>query len=264
MFSKKPTLQSPAQLLWRINREAVLLLAGPRALLMQIAHPAIAAGVAEHSTWQAQPIRRLLHTLWLTEQVALGSAKTARRAVQKIERKHQRVTGFYKAQNSEKSIRYDATDSALKMWVLATLIDGSIYAYQRWIGVLSEQELQQYYLGWQRIARHFEIASEHFPADYPRFREYLSHMLASDELRIDKTAKALATALFDATRPFENIMRTFVASTLPNRLQQAYHLQGEAGAARKWQKYDRHIRRLVRITPPPFRYNPLAVAAKLK
>ena len=50
--------QTPAHRLWRVNREAVLLLTGPRALLMQIAHPAIAAGGRAHSGWQTQPVAR--------------------------------------------------------------------------------------------------------------------------------------------------------------------------------------------------------------
>ena len=43
-------LYGPASEAWRLNREAMLLLgAGPRALLLQLAHPAVAAGVADHS-----------------------------------------------------------------------------------------------------------------------------------------------------------------------------------------------------------------------
>ena len=37
---------------WRINREAVVLAGGSCALLMQLAHPAVAAGVAEHSDFR--------------------------------------------------------------------------------------------------------------------------------------------------------------------------------------------------------------------
>ena len=34
-------------MIWQVDREMVLLLAGGRALLMQLAHPKVAAGVAE-------------------------------------------------------------------------------------------------------------------------------------------------------------------------------------------------------------------------
>jgi uncharacterized protein (DUF2236 family) len=44
-----PGLFGPRSLAWRINRETILLLGGGRALLMQVAHPLVAAGVADHS-----------------------------------------------------------------------------------------------------------------------------------------------------------------------------------------------------------------------
>ena len=41
-------LYGPGSEAWALNREAMLLLgAGPRALLLQVAHPLVAAGVAE-------------------------------------------------------------------------------------------------------------------------------------------------------------------------------------------------------------------------
>ena len=48
---------------WALNRESMLLLgAGPRALLLQIAHPAVAAGVDAHSDFRMDPWRRLAAT----------------------------------------------------------------------------------------------------------------------------------------------------------------------------------------------------------
>ena len=59
-----PGLYGPGSEAWRLNREAMLLLgAGPRALLLQIAHPAVAAGVNDHSDFRADPWRRLAGTL---------------------------------------------------------------------------------------------------------------------------------------------------------------------------------------------------------
>ena len=52
----------PGTAMWRVNREAVLLGAGPAALLLQIAHPHVAEGVAHHSDFQSDPWRRLRRT----------------------------------------------------------------------------------------------------------------------------------------------------------------------------------------------------------
>ncbi|MGH2511842.1 MAG: oxygenase MpaB family protein, partial [Candidatus Limnocylindrales bacterium] len=53
-------LYGPDSEAWRLNREAMLLLgAGPRALLMQLAHPLVAEGVDQHSTFRTDPWGRL-------------------------------------------------------------------------------------------------------------------------------------------------------------------------------------------------------------
>jgi uncharacterized protein (DUF2236 family) len=55
-----PGLFGPGSVAWRINAESVLLLGGGRALLMQAAHPLVAAGVADHSDFTAGPLGALL------------------------------------------------------------------------------------------------------------------------------------------------------------------------------------------------------------
>src|SRR3989440_11795741 len=77
----------------RVNRENVLLLGGGRALLMQLAHPAIAAGVDEHSDFRARPIRRLQRTVRMTMAIVFGDGDTARAAAQAVNRVHGRVRG---------------------------------------------------------------------------------------------------------------------------------------------------------------------------
>jgi uncharacterized protein (DUF2236 family) len=51
-------LYRPEEIFWRVNREAVLLLTGARALLLQTAHPLVAAGVADHSGFRRDPFGR--------------------------------------------------------------------------------------------------------------------------------------------------------------------------------------------------------------
>ncbi|MDP9398691.1 MAG: oxygenase MpaB family protein, partial [Actinomycetota bacterium] len=58
-----PGLFGPASTAWSVLRERVVLLGGPAALLLQVAHPLVAAGVAEHSDFRADPLHRLRATL---------------------------------------------------------------------------------------------------------------------------------------------------------------------------------------------------------
>ena len=58
-----PGLFGPDSTVWRIGRERILLAGGPAALLLQIAHPLVAAGVTNHSGFSEDPFLRLRATL---------------------------------------------------------------------------------------------------------------------------------------------------------------------------------------------------------
>jgi uncharacterized protein (DUF2236 family) len=83
-----PLLFSPKSVFWRVNREFTTGLAGPRAVLMQIAHPLVAAGVAEHSRFRDHRLARLYRTSIAAASVTFGSRKLAARAVNSINRIH--------------------------------------------------------------------------------------------------------------------------------------------------------------------------------
>jgi uncharacterized protein (DUF2236 family) len=65
----------------RTNREAFLLLGGTAALLLQIGHPLVGAGVAAHSDYQRDPFGRLLRTLNTTLGIVFGTTAQARAPV---------------------------------------------------------------------------------------------------------------------------------------------------------------------------------------
>src|SRR3990170_1511657 len=102
----------PGSRMWRVNREAVLLGAGQAALLLQIAHPHVAEGVAQHSDFEADPWRRLRGTLRTTLDLIFGDGPAAERAVARLNGIHARVHGD----------DYSALDPALLLWVQATLV----------------------------------------------------------------------------------------------------------------------------------------------
>ena len=75
----------------RVNRENILLLGGGRALLMQLAHPKVAAGVDEHSDFRTHPIRRLRRTIRMTMAIVFGDRETALAAARGVNQVHARV-----------------------------------------------------------------------------------------------------------------------------------------------------------------------------
>ena len=129
-------LFGPGSLTWRLDREAFLLLgAGPRALLLQVAHPAVAAGVADHSTFRADPWARLAGTLRSYLRIVYGTTAEARAEVRRLNAMHRTVRGL-----REDGTAYDAADPVLRLWVHATLVDSTIATAEAWLGPLEDRK----------------------------------------------------------------------------------------------------------------------------
>lgn len=156
--------------MWRINREAVLLGAGPAALLLQIAHPSVAAGVAEHSTFEQDPISRLRGTLITTMDLVFGDGRRAEAAVHRLNSVHAGVRGE----------GYRALDPELLLWVQVTLIRTSVEAYQHWVGRLTAAEREQFWQEARVVGTRLGIPLTQSPADWPALRAYWARMLSED------------------------------------------------------------------------------------
>src|SRR5213592_4603081 len=83
----------PGSATWKIASETVITLGGTRAVLMQIAHPLVAMGVSEHSSYMTDPFGRTEHTFVLGQLLTFGSIATARDAARTINRLHTHVHG---------------------------------------------------------------------------------------------------------------------------------------------------------------------------
>jgi uncharacterized protein (DUF2236 family) len=190
-------LYGPSSLAWRLNREATLLLgAGPRALLMQLAHPLIAEGVDQHSDFRADPWRRLRGTLRSYLTIVYGTRTAARAEIRRLNELHRRVSGPVRdplARAISGSTAYDARDPQLGLWVHATLIDATIVAHDAWIEPLSRTERAAYYAETRPIGRALGIPEASLPADLAAFEAYLAAQLGpTGPIRVTPTARELA------------------------------------------------------------------------
>src|SRR2546429_8870108 len=80
-LNEDPGLFGPHSILWRVNRESAVTLAGTCAILMQFAHPKVAVGVRDHSRYQVDAAGRLRRTLDLTLALVFGPRPPAMEAV---------------------------------------------------------------------------------------------------------------------------------------------------------------------------------------
>ena len=180
-------LYGPGSEAWALNREAMLLLgAGPRALLLQLAHPAVAAGVADHSDFRADPWRRLQGTLRSYLTIVYGTGTAARAEIRRLNGLHRTIAGP----------GYHARDPELSLWVHATLVDSTIVAADRWLEPLSRERRGRYYAETLPIGRAFGIRPELLPPDLDAFEAYVERSIAPDgPVHPDAVARELAEAV---------------------------------------------------------------------
>ena len=182
-----PGLYGPDSEAWRLNREAMLLLgAGPRALLLQLAHPAVAAGVNDHSDFRANPWRRLAGTLRSYLTIVYGTTAAARGEIRRLNALHRDITGP----------GYTARDPVLSLWVHATLVDSTIAVADAWLEPLSRDRCAAYYLETRPVGRAFGVPESLLPADLDAFDAYVASMLApGGDVRVSPVARELAWAV---------------------------------------------------------------------
>ena len=190
-------LYGPRSEAWRLNREAfILLAAGPRALLLQIAHPLVADGVDQHSAFREDPWRRLEGTLRSYLRIVYAGATDARDEIRRLERLHRSVRGPVRdpiARDASGAVRYRARDPELSLWVHATLVDSTIVAADAWLEPLPGARRAAFYTETRPIGRALGIPERLLPADYGAFRDYLDAMLRpGGPVRVTPTARELS------------------------------------------------------------------------
>ncbi len=187
----------PGSEAWRLNREALLLLgAGPRALLLQLAHPLVAEGVDQHSDFRRDPWARLAATLRSYLRIVYGTPAAARAEIRRLNELHRSVTGPVRdavARGISGSAEYVARDPALSLWVHATLVDSTIVAYDAWLEPLSRPARARFYEETIPLGLAFGIPASDLPPDLDAFEAYIASMVGpGGPVLVTPTARTLA------------------------------------------------------------------------
>jgi uncharacterized protein (DUF2236 family) len=220
-------LFGPGTMTWQVNRENVLLLGGGRALILQVAHPLVAAGVAEHSNYRADPWGRLYRTLDTTTRITFGTTEVADEASQQLWNVHGRVRGVTSEPGGSfpAGTPYDAREPDLLMWVHATLIDTSLHVYTRYVAPLTIVEQRRYYEEMKLLGEKFGIPPGHQPETFADFNEYFAEMLAGDTIGVtdalrDVVDATLRPELPFVARPLVEALNVATLGMLPARLRE--------------------------------------------
>jgi uncharacterized protein (DUF2236 family) len=151
-----PGLFGPGSVTWRVMAEPVLMLGAGRALLMQAAHPLVAEGAIEHSTYRTDPYGRFERTVeWVTV-VCFGTTAEARCACRQVNRLHAAVEGRIRRSHATATVRrgsaYSGRDAELLRWVLATFVDTMLVAHDAFVGDLDDADRDQFVREWRAVA----------------------------------------------------------------------------------------------------------------
>lgn len=258
----------------RVNREAVVVLGWGRAILLQLAHPLVAAGVGTHSGFDSGAlayVRRMRRTIRAMLSLTFGTESEIRETAHRINAIHRRVhgrlddaVGRYPA-----GTRYDATDPALLTWVHATLIDSQLRTHALFVGPLARDDEDRYCAEAARVGTLLGVSAGELPDTRDRLDGYLERMQREDRLAVGVGARRLAGALLAPpgkrwVAPALWLGRLTTVGLLPPSIRDAYGFPWRASDARCLRSAAALLRAARRVTPPPLREWPAARRARMR
>jgi uncharacterized protein (DUF2236 family) len=218
-------LFGPGSQSWRIDGEVMVLGGGSCALLMQLAHPAIAAGVAQHSDFRSDPFARLRRTLNASFAVVFGTRARADQAIRRMNAIHGAVRGSV----PETGEPYRAKDPRLLLWVHGTLIDTALRVYDRYVAPLTREEAEAYHAEARQIAVRLGVPGTELPNTLAELRAEMERLMANGTVTVSPTARSLAPAVLYPT-PFPprvawDAAHLISMSVLPDPIRRGYGIR---------------------------------------
>ena len=238
--------------------EPVTALLVQRALVLEVAHPKVAAGVSQHSTFQRRPWSRAAVTADAALRLVFGDDATARAAVAQIYRVHDGINGPVGVPVADAGTdardTYSAHDAALLAWVWATLVDTAETAYTRWVRPLSPAEADAFYGEMRAFGRFFGIAGHLLPEDRAAFAAYMEDTLAEESFASGALSRSLARDVlwfshWSVPAPLVRVERALALATLDRRVLERLRIRpspAELEDARRLERVLAHYRRLPR------------------
>ncbi len=254
----------------KLQGEIVLLLAWSPAILLQLAHPLVACGVADHSTFPAERwgwTRRLRRTLDAMLKLSFGTEREVRAVLERINAIHDRVHGQLPeaAGSFAAGALYSAHDPALLMWVHATLVHMNLRVYELFADGLTPGERDRYCAESSAIEVGLGIPAGWLPRSASELDRYLDRMLSGGDIAVTDSARTLARAVLHPhvprlARPATAISRFITVGLLPPMIRAGYGFHWSTRHDTILRGLAWLVRTLLRLTPSVFRHWPVARA----
>jgi uncharacterized protein (DUF2236 family) len=209
-----------------------VLLGWARAILLQLAHPLVAAGVFDHSGFRGTPYAaasRLYHTVHAMLSLTFGDETARQRTLDAIRAIHRRVNGVLPESTGcyPSGTRYSAEDPALVLWVHATLVESVLLVYERLVAPLTPAERNEYCAEAAPIAVALAARESDVPTTWADLRCYLERMYSTNAIAVGTQGRELATAVLSPSggwlvAPATWINRTITIGLLPSQVREQY------------------------------------------
>jgi uncharacterized protein (DUF2236 family) len=258
----------PGSITWKINREMIVIAGWGRAVLLQLAHPSIAAGVHDHSSFRGSlrsSHRRLRSTVGAMLSLTFGDTEQMITTAAGIMSIHDRVRGRV---GEGAAAEYSAHDPDLQRWVHATLLESSLLAYERLVGPLTLRERDQYCAEAAIMEPLLGMPAGSLPRDAAALDTYMREMPGRGHIVVTDTSRAVARALLYppqryAAWPAFRAMQLLAIGSLPPSIRQAYGFEWRSRDVRALARWTALLRTSLRLLPPVAREWPAARARRV-
>lgn len=246
----------------RVNREVMVLLGWGRAILLQLAHPLVAAGVGDHTSFTggaANYVRRTHQTVGSMLSLTFGSVAEVQDTAARINAIHRRVHGRLREATRRYPVGtvYRATDAALLGWVHTTLVETQLTTFELLVATLTPAERDQYCAEAAAVAPLLAIPDHVLPTSVAEVTRYLETRYGDHTVEVTDTARRLARQLLwppgsAVTGPLMHLGRLVTIGLLPPAVRDSYGFAWDDRRQRRLARAARWLRRARSVLPAPF------------
>lgn len=253
----------PGSVTWKVNREVIVIAGWGRAILLQLAHPAVAAGVHDHSSIRGSlrsSVRRLHSTIGAMLSITFGDTEQMIVAAARINAIHDRIRGRVGDRAGEP---YSAHDPDLQRWVHATMLESIRLTYERLAGSLTPRERDDYCREAAIMEPLLGMPDGWLPRDSGQLDTYMRQMLTGGSIVVTDTSRTVARAVLYPPRwyvawPAFRAAQLLTIGLLPPSIRLAYGFEWRAREERALTRWTALLRTSLRLLPPVVRHWPIA------
>ena len=248
----------PRSITWKIDRESAIFLGAGRALLLQLAHPWVAAAIEQHSDTFTDPKGRFHRTFGTVFSMVFGTLDQSMSAARRLHHRHAGITGRlpWAVGPFPAGSPYCANSIPALRWVYATLIETALLAYELVLPPLAPEQRERYYRESQLFAGLFGIPKECLPPDWATFSAYFSAMVQSETLSVSERTRNMARLLAgtDLWLRVPASYQDLTIALLPPPLRERFGYSFSGAQKREIRRAVALTRRLYPLLPARLRY----------